>query len=290
MDVVVTGADGFAGRWLCRQMLAEGRSVSGWVRREPVQPLPGVRYRVLDIRDADGVRHAMLDDKPAEVFHLAAMTHVGSCADDPVTAHETNVLGTSHVFSAMPSGARGLFASTCHVYGKPGRAPIREDQDLRGAGAYARSKIEAEKVIAELGRPVVVARAFHHTGPGQSSLYVLADWAAQIREGTETVRVGDVSVERDFMDVRDVVNGYAMLAREGVAGEAYNVCSGTARPLSYFLDCMTEGRSVRVEVESRRLRRGDVDRFCGDPGRVRAVGWSPSRRIEDTLREMVQSG
>ena len=290
MGVVVTGADGFAGRWLCRQILAEGRSVTGWVRREPVHPLAGVRYRVQDIRDARGVHRAMLEDMPVEVFHLAAMTHVASCAEDPAAAHETNVLGTAHVFSAMPTGARGVFASTCHVYGKPDGSPIREDDTLSGVGTYARSKVEAERVIADLNRSVVVARAFHHTGPGQSSLYVLADWAAQIRAGAETIRVGNVTVERDFLDVRDVVNGYATLARNGVAGEAYNLCSGTARPLSYFLDCMTEGRSVHVEVESRRLRQGDVDRFCGDPSRARAVGWSPARQIEDTLREMVQSG
>ena len=183
-----------------------------------------------------------------------------------------------------------MFASTCHVYGKPDGSPIREDDTLSGVGTYARSKVEAERVIADLNRSVVVARAFHHTGPGQSSLYVLADWAAQIRAGAETIRVGNVTVERDFLDVRDVVNGYATLARNGVAGEAYNLCSGTARPLSYFLDCMTEGRSVHVEVESRRLRQGEVDRFCGDPSRARAVGWSPARQIEDTLREMVQSG
>ena len=181
MDVVVTGADGFAGRWLCRQILAEGRSVTGWVRREPVHPLAGVQYRVQDIRDARGVRRAMLEDMPVEVFHLAAMTHVASCAEDPAAAHETNVLGTAHVFSAMPTGARGLFASTCHVYGKPDGSPIREDDTLRES---APTRAPRSRLSGHRGphRSVVVARPFITPDPG--SLHSrLADWAAQIRAG-----------------------------------------------------------------------------------------------------------
>ena len=85
-----------------------------------------------------------------------------------------------------------------------------------GAGAYARSKVEAERVIADLNRPVVVARAFHHTGPG--SLHSMS-WRIGPRrfERVRRPSAGNVTVERDFLDVRDVVNGYATLARNGVA-------------------------------------------------------------------------
>ena len=87
--------------------------------------------------------------------------------------------------------------------------------------------------------------------------------------------MGNVTVERDFLDVRDVVNGYAACPQR-VAGEAYNLCSGTARPLSYFLDCMTEGRSVHVEVESDACGR-EVDGSAG-PG---ALGLSDGASAAD---------
>ena len=290
MKAVVTGAGGFAGKWLCRHLLAEGWTVTGWIRRRCPKPVPGVRYRMVDIRDSAGVARAMQEDAPDEVFHLAAVTHVASCEEDPDHARATNVAGTVNVFSAMPATARGVFASTCHVYGRPESSPIPEDHARNGESVYAMTKLEAEKAVKELGRHVVIARAFHHTGPGQSTQYVLADWAAQIRRGARTLHVGDASVERDFTDVRDVVTGYAFLAREGAAGEAYNLCAGQAWPLSYFLGCLAEGRSVTIEVDPQRLRHRDVPRFCGDPTRAATLGWKPTRRIEETLAELLAAG
>jgi len=233
---------------------------------------------------------AMKADSPAQVFHLAAITHVARCESDPEAAHATNVTGTVNVFGSMPSSARGVFASTCHVYGDPRQTPITEDHPLGGQGIYSQTKIAAEDAIRNLGKDVVIARAFHHTGPGQSTDYVLADWASQVRHGADQIRVGDINVERDFSDVRDVVAGYEVLARRGDALASYNLCSGVARPLAYFLECMTTGRNVTVDVESGRLRATDVHRFCGDPGRAVALGWRPLRSIEETLAELAQAG
>ena len=288
MRAVVTGADGFAGRWLCRHLLEDGASVSAWVRRTPDRPLRGVVYRVQDIRDSAGTAQAMNDDAPSTVFHLAALTHVASCASDPEAAFDTNVAGTVNVFRAMPEACRGVFASTCHVYGEPRETPICEHHPLDGQGVYGLSKIEAERSIQLLGRDVVIARAFHHTGPGQSERYVLADWAGQVRKGVESIKVGNIEVERDFTDVRDIVAGYVVLAQQGNSGQAYNLCTGSARPLAYFLSCMTEGRNITVEVDAHRLRASDVQQFCGDPTRAFALGWTPRRRVEESLLEMIR--
>ena len=289
MKAVVTGADGFAGRWLCRYLLTGGVDVTGWVRREPLQPIAGVRYRVQDIRDRAESEWALNEDSPNQVFHLAALTHLAECADNPADAQDINVQGAVNVFRAMPAAARGVFASTCHVYGAPQADPITEDHPLNPQGVYAQSKANAEAEIRALGKDVVIARAFHHTGPGQSARYVLADWAAQVRAGVAAIRVGDIRIQRDFSDVRDVVAGYVHLAQTGESGGAYNLCSGSARPLSYYLDCLTSGTSTEVVVDERRLRPGEVTRFCGDPSRAHALGWSGTRPIEDTLAELIRA-
>ena len=144
MNTVVTGANGFAGRWLCRLLIEHGAVVDGWVRREPSEPIAGVRYRLVDIRHREQVGDAMSLSRPDAVYHLAAITNLRECEDNPTVAEQTNVAGTFNVFSVMPDEAKGLFASTCHVYGKPQELPIAEGHPVTPAGVYARTKRKAE--------------------------------------------------------------------------------------------------------------------------------------------------
>jgi len=287
MTSVVTGANGFAGRWLCKALVQKEATVVGWVRALPPDPIPGVSYRVQDIRDADGCAAAMRDDQPDTVFHLAAMTHLADCEAHPAAAHVTNVVGTRNVFQAMPASVRGVFSSTCHVYGQPKSKRISETHPTAPKGVYAESKLEAELEIRRLGRNVAIARAFHHTGPGQSTRYVLADWAAQIRSGQSTVRVGDLNLRRDFSDVRDIVQGYIHLATSDVEPGVYNLCSGVAPTLRSMFEQLRGERACEAICDPSRVRPLDVPIFCGDPSLALSVGVPPVRSIQKTLNELV---
>ena len=286
MRVVVTGASGFAGTWLCRQLVASERVVIGWVRQVPAEPVPGVRYRVQDIRDREGCKVAMRADEPARVFHLAAMTHVSSCEADGVAAHDANVRGTHNVLSSMPAQAVGLFSSTCHVYGRPQRLPIDEHHPTFPVGTYARTKLEAEEVACQAHPKVVIARAFHHTGPGQASRYALAGWAEQLARDVRPIRVGDLGLRRDYTDVRDICRGYRLLLEKGQAHGRYNLCSGESLPLSELLRLLADGTPPETTQESARVRADDVPDFRGDPGRAKALGWRPEVTLSVSLAEL----
>jgi len=229
-----------------------------------------------------------MEDQPDQVFHLAAITHLGECDKNPVAAHDTNVMGTRNVFSNMPKSAVGVLSSTCHVYGTPGDLPITEHHSTLPTGVYARSKLEAEREAVKTGRTIVIARAFHHTGPGQSVRYAVADWCQQIRTGTTTIEVGNVEVRRDYTDVRDVVNGYQLLAERGVGGESYNLCSGEAHPMSIFIEWAADGRDVRTHTALSRVRETDVEEFRGDPSKAEALGWTRTHHLRDTLVQMAK--
>jgi GDP-4-dehydro-6-deoxy-D-mannose reductase len=283
MRVVVTGGDGFAGRWLCRSLVQDGVWVSAWVRRQPAAPLPGVHYRIQDIRDAAGCRSGMKSDGPHQVFHLAAITHLAQASEQPLAAQDTNVRGTENVMSAVPRQATAVYASTCHVYGPPQQLPISEAHPCAPAGVYARTKLEAESVARACCEHVVIARAFHHTGAGQSIRFALADWADKVSRGQE-VRTGDLSLRRDYTDVRDICGGYRLLAQHGIAHEVYNLCSGEAVPLLELLEHMGPAGSVAHRQDPRRIRRGDVPEFRGDPSKAAALGW----RREVSRAQMVQ--
>ena len=253
----------------------------------PDRPISQVTYRAQDVRDRDGCYRSMKLDNPDRVFHLAAMTHLQDCEAEPDRTFETNVRGSVHVISAMPTHAKAVFASTCHVYGRPETDKIGETHPADPSGQYAESKLAAEEAVLSLGRPVVVARAFHHTGPGQSDRYVLSDWATQIRSGKDVIDVGNLEVRRDFSDVRDIVRGYACLGELGEPGERYNLCSGVSRTLANLFGMLAANTMVRARVDAGRLRQDDVAVFCGDPSKARSLGWTPRISIDQTLKEMV---
>lgn len=288
MKAVVTGADGFAGRWLCRALVGCGIKTEGWLRRAPTDPLLGVEYQRVDICDFGNVKGAMEKASPDLVFHLAALTNPGDCSAHPALAAAINIEGTQHVFRAMPASARGVFSSSCHVYGEAKSRVLLESMPCEAVGAYAETKLEAERWIQESGRPVVIARAFHHTGPEQSTRYALADWCSQIKRGAVQINVGNISVERDYTDVRDIVEGYRLLAENGVAGEVYNLCSGRAHTLDQFIKWAVGDRAVDVRVDPDRLRPNDAPIIVGSPEKANALGWVPSRSMQDTLAEMAE--
>ena len=130
--------------------------------------------------------------------------------------------------------------------------------------------------------PVVVARSFNHTGPGQGTDFALPAFASQIARieaGLQepVIRVGDLSAQRDFLDVRDVVAAYALLLEHGTATTTVNVCSGTCRPVSEWLDRLVSLARVpvRVEVDGSRVFVQSNPRLVGDNSRLRALGWEP---------------
>jgi len=284
--VVVTGADGFAGRVLVSALKEEGHEVSGWVRNPPNKPIAGVKYRRVDIRDKGACTNSMEDIQPHWVFHLAAMTHVLDCQNNPKQCFETNVSGTANVFGAMPVEARGLFSSSCHVYGRPKSLAICEDHPIAPVGVYAESKALGEGAVADCGKKVVIARAFHHTGLGQPERFVLSDWAQQIRQGAAQIHVGDLSLCRDFCDVRDIVRGYMVLLGSGNPGEAYNLASGEARSLETLFGMLRGHQHCEPLAQAERMRDGDVSLLCGDPSKAEALGWRRHHDLSKTLAEM----
>src|SRR5207244_2290149 len=124
---------------------------------------------------------------------------------------------------------------------------------------------------------------------------VLSALACQIAEAEAglrpaTIQVGDLNVERDFTDVRDVVRAYRLLLRSGRSGQAYNVCSGVARPISYALEVLQSlsQLKVNIEVDRSRLRPTEIRQIRGDPMKIqKETGWRPTIPFETTIRDLL---
>ena len=141
---------------------------------------------------------------------------------------------------------------------------------------------------------VAEAGSFTHAGPGQDERFVFPSMARQlvrIRRGAAepVLRVGNLEVFRDFLDVRDVVRAYIRLMERGENRGIYNVCSGEAHSLlelvKRLIDLSETG--ARLEGDAERFRPVDIAVLFGDASRLRALGWEPELDLDRTLADLL---
>lgn len=312
MKITVTGADGFVGGWMVRELLRTGHHVVGAVRigaGPPKDLAEGERLRVqwadFDLLSADSV-NALADISTDAVIHLAAVASGADARRDPGYAWAVNAAGTARVaeaFGRVRTEGRGdpllLVVSTGEVYGGADRGSFRETDVPLPASPYAASKLGAEIAAAEVSRRtglrVAVARAFPHTGPGQSDKYVVPALALRLRTakriGAPVINVGNLQPVRDLLDVRDVVRAYRLLLERGATG-VFNVASGTGVPLESIVMRLMDlvGHRVILETDPTLARPNDLLHLVGDPARlVDATGWHPTFSLDQTLEDLLDA-
>jgi GDP-4-dehydro-6-deoxy-D-mannose reductase len=295
----VTGAAGFAGRWLVAALDTRGHEV---IATPPSDDL--------DITDRRPVSALVSSVRPDAIAHLAAVSFGPAARRDPERALAVNGGGTRNVLDAAAASVRRpipvLVVSSAEVYGHPAvdDLPLREDAPLRTNQPYGLSKLAQERAAFEFaeanGVPIAIARSFNHTGPGQRREFVVPALAerivAAVAEGRHFIRAGNVDVRRDFSDVRDVVRAYALLLEALVDSRlpanptVVNVCSGVSVSIRWIIAQLAamEGVTIDIEIDAALVRADDPADIRGDASRLVAlVGWSPEIELKATLRDVL---
>jgi len=300
MRVFVTGAGGFVGRWLEKELRGHGHEVVG-------TPGPDV----LDIADRRGLVRWLdhPDGRPDAVIHLAGMAFAPDAGHDPAEAFRVNVGGTVALFEALREigiQVPVLVSGSSDVYGTPhpDDLPLREDAPSAPDSPYALSKVAQEGVAAEAaarhGFPVIVTRSFNHTGPGQRPVFVVPAMAQRVmalKRGQATaIPAGNIDVQRDLTDVRDVVVAYRLLIEASARGliedrfTAVNVASGKVSTVRSVIERLSALAGVVpvIEIDPALVRAGDPVEIRGDATLIRRiVGWQPVIPLDQTLRDVL---
>jgi GDP-4-dehydro-6-deoxy-D-mannose reductase len=294
MRAFVTGATGFVGSWLTKELERAGHELVG--------------ASEVDVTDRSAVLRTLMEARPEAVVHLAAISSAPEALADPQMAFAVAVGGTMNLLE----GARVLshppvilITGSAEVYGHVSAdgLPLTETSALAPATPYALSKAAQEAVgvayAAHFGLRVVVTRSFNHTGPGQRPVFVVPALAqrvlAAVRGQTPDVAVGNTDVRRDICDVRDVVVAYRLLLEAALAndialgGQVVNVCSGRSVSIGWIVDelCRLAGARPTLRVDPGLVRSTEAPEIRGDPSLIqRLVGWTATTPISTTVADV----
>jgi len=312
---LVTGAAGFAGQWLCRELLHSGWDVWG-TRLDDALPAGAldteekhsVRWWNGDLR-APTAAHEVIDaSMPDAIVHLAGIAHVPSANADPAATLEVNVIAATRLLhdvrtrrSAGTLDPVVLVVGSGEQYGRHRAAemPLGEDAAQQPMGVYAASKAAQEVLALEAHRTsgvrVIAVRPFNHTGPGQSPNFVipaLVRRAVALRGTTKALVMGNTDTVRDFSHVEDVVRAYVALAERGVPGEAYNIASGTGIDMATLARRILAlaGVDAKLQTDPALVRPADVPALVGSAAKLRAAtGWAPRHSLDSILEELIRA-
>lgn len=288
--IALTGSTGFVGSYFRRHVAELNRPDI------EVVALAGPDCRSVDVRDARLVADAVARCRPDVVLHLAAIALPASVRAAPAAAWDVNVIGTLNVAQAIRSeapAARLLYVGSSEAYGSSftdHTGPLDEGAALVPRSAYGATKAAADLMLGQMavdGLKAVRFRPFNHTGPGQTTDYVvpaLACQVASIERGKQPpiIRVGNLEAERDFLDVRDVVAAYALAAlpeTELPVGAVMNLSTGIPLKIQGVLTTLLRLASlpIEVEIDPSRLRPNDIAIASGSPALARELlGWTPN--------------
>ena len=288
--ILLIGGNGFVGKHLKNALIDSYEVIS--------------TGKELNINNLHDLEKFIGKIKPDAVVHLAAISSIIDSIDAPKKTFDVNFFGTLNVLLALKKNkfkGRFLFISSSQVYGSidENELPISEASHLKPDNPYAVSKAAAELLCLQWIKTenfkIIIARPFNHIGPGQSENFAISSFGlqlAQIKLGIKKsfIEIGDISMFRDFTDVRDVVSAYKLLLENGKEGEIYNIASNSEKTIKSLLDRMIQisGLEVDLRINKSRLRANDQQKLIGNNSKlIEGLNWERKFFIDDTLEDIL---
>ncbi len=263
-----------------------------------------IKFERNDLKDKDRLCKLIYDFQPDYILHLASYSSVAGSWKSPNTSFQNNV----NIFLNLMEGLR-IVGLNCRVlcvgsseeYGnvKVADLPLRENQVLNPSSPFGIARFSQEllaRLYAEVyGLDIIITRSFNHIGAGQNDNFAVSSFAKQLVEikksnMSEFVIAGDVTIVRDFVDVRDVVHAYHQLLIRGKKGEIYNICSGYGISLQNIIQMMCEILDIEIIIkkDKKLMRPKDNPVIIGSNEKIRKeINWHSEIPLEESLRKVI---
>lgn len=312
MRILVTGFSGFVSSHFLELLNREepGSTVLGIDKNissiDPAHyPNLDLQVQNIDLLDKKMVNDILLAFRPGYILHLASVSSVAQSWQTPFDSfvNNTNIfLNVVEQIRVNKIDCRILSIGSSEEYGEvtEKELPLTEDSLLKPLSPYAVARVSQEmlsKIYADgFGLDIVITRSFNHIGPGQKENFVISSFARQLvllaknKSAANKIVTGDLSIIRDFLDVRDVVKAYLMLLKKGRKGEVYNICSGRGMQLKEVVAKMCEilQTEISMEVDPALIRPNENHKIIGSNQKIHTeLGWQPAIPIEKSLSDII---
>jgi len=283
--ILITGAKGFTGVYLSAAAQKAGFELA---------------QLGSNLNDVEALEKEILGVRPDYVAHLAGISFVAS--KDHEAFYRVHTLGTSNLLQALTklqtAPKKILLASSATVYGNSINHLSVEDQVLTPIDHYATSKVAMEEMAKTYFNrlPIVIARPFNYTGPGQKGNFLIPKLVDHFAQRKSFIELGNLNIEREFNDVHMICDAYLQLLELGEANAIYNVCTGQARSLQFVLDLLKKitGHPIEIRINPDFVRASEVHRMVGSPDKLKQLlsdnGITlQSPALEETLKQMLNA-
>jgi GDPmannose 4,6-dehydratase len=308
---LITGVNGQDGSYLAELLLAQGYRVLGTVRpasRANLKRIEHLKERIeifeLDLLDPAAMQRLIAEQRPSEIYNLAARASSTQLQADPALTAEYNGVAVAHLLEsirAIDPTIRFCQASSSEMFGNADRTPQSETTPFRPRNAYGAAKLYAHWMTVNYrethGLFACSAILFNHESPRRGHEFVtrkVTRAAALIQAGLqERLELGTLDARRDWGFAGDYVRAMWLMLKASAAGD-YVVATGETHSVRQLCEIAfgklgLDYRQYVVENPSATLR-VDLTQLVGDSSLVRrTLGWSPSVSFSQLIEMMVDA-
>jgi len=309
--VLVTGAGGFIGSHLVEAAVRKGckvrafvhyNSFNSWGWLDYLNQVEDIKDHIEifsgDVRDSYGVKSVMRDIDI--VFHLAALIGIPYSYYSPESYVDTNIKGTLNILQVGRELEiqKIIHTSTSEVYGTAQFTPITEEHPINPQSPYSATKAAADFIALSFYKsfntPVAVIRPFNTYGPRQSARAIIPTIISQIISKKTKIKLGNVYPKRDFIYVKDAVQGFINAAEsDNSVGKVIHIGSNSEISITELANLIAKLMGSKIEIEAadkrKRPEKSEVERLLADNSKAREfLGWSPRYKLEDGITETIE--
>jgi GDPmannose 4,6-dehydratase len=315
---LVTGITGQDGSYLTELLLSKGYHVCGIVRRSSSfntgriehlyqdPHLGGSRLRLIfgDLTDGSSLNQILKTVKPAEIYNLAAQSHVRVSFDIPEYTAEVTALGTIRLLDAIKESkieTKFYQASSSEMFGKARETPQTEKTPFHPRSPYAIAKVYAHWITVNYRESYDIFACngilFNHESPRRGRTFVtrkIAEGAVRIKLGMQDkLFLGNLDAKRDWGYAGDYVEAMWLMLQQSKPDD-YIIATGKNYSVREFLDeafrYLDLDWNKYVEIDPRYFRPSEVDSLLGDASKARKIlGWKPKVKFKQLVRMMVDA-
>lgn len=307
VKILITGGAGFIGSNLAKKLMDRGDKVviidnfndyyDPQLKKDRIKKyLKDYNFKLYkgDIRDVKLLDKIFKTEKIDKVMHLAALAGVRNSLLDPLEYEDVNVRGTLNLLEMAKKYKikNFVYASSSSVYGNNKKQPFSESDSVdTPISPYAATK-KATELLAHVyshiyGLNTTGLRFFTVYGPWGRPDMALFLFADGITKGNPIKVFNRGKMSRNFTYVDDIVSGTMTVIDANLKCEVMNIGGDREETLMRYIEVLEENLNKKAKKKMLAMQPGDVPATVADIRKLKKLGWKPTTRIEEGIKNFV---